>query len=147
MARDSARNGENHCRRPSGFVDSQHRTPTRLGFLSRKDIAMRQILTAAALVVATSPLLAAEPQPPQGFTALFNGKDLAGWHGMPGFDPYKLAAMKPEERDEQIAKWTADAKEHWKVENGELVNDGHGAYLATDRAYGDIELLIDYKTV
>ncbi len=66
---------------------------------------------------------------------------------MPHFDPYKLAAMKPEERDEQIAKWTADAKEHWKVENGELVNDGRGAYLATDRDYGDIELLIDYKTV
>src|SRR6185369_3843873 len=27
------------------------------------------------------------------------------------------------------------------------VNDGHGAYLTTDREYGDIELLIDYKTV
>src|SRR5262249_22966987 len=35
----------------------------------------------------------------------------------------------------------------WKVENGELVNDGHGAYAATDREFGDIELLIDYKTV
>ena len=36
---------------------------------------------------------------------------------------------------------------HWRVENGELVNDGKGAYLATDKDYGDIELLIEYKTV
>ena len=36
---------------------------------------------------------------------------------------------------------------HWRVENGELVNDGNGAYLTTDKDYGDIELLIEYKTV
>ena len=29
-------------------------------------------------------------KPPKGFSALFNGKDLAGWHGMPHFDPYAL---------------------------------------------------------
>src|SRR5204862_2922434 len=39
------------------------------------------------------------------------------------------------------------SKKHWTAEKGELVNDGHGAYLTTDRDYGDIELLIDYKTV
>jgi hypothetical protein len=81
---------------------------------------------------------------PKGFTALFNGKDLSGWHGM-DFDPYKLDAMKPEERAERIAKWTEDAKQHWKVEKGELVNDGKGAFLTTDREFGDIELLVDFK--
>jgi hypothetical protein len=86
-----------------------------------------------------------EPKPPKGFTALFNGKDLSGWHGMETFDPRKLAAMSAEERKAKIDKWTADAKKHWRVENGELVNDGHGAYLTTDKDYGDIELLIDYK--
>src|SRR5438876_732288 len=90
---------------------------------------------------------AAEPQPPKGFTALFNGKDLTGWHGMPHSDPYKLAAMSEAERKAQIEKWTEDAKQHWKVEMGELVNDGHGAYLATDQDLGDIELLVEYKTV
>ena len=40
-----------------------------------------------------------------------------------------------------------DAKEHWTVENGELVNDGHGAYLVTNDEFGDYEFLIDYKTV
>lgn len=84
---------------------------------------------------------------PAGFTPLFNGKDLTGWHGMPHFDPYKLAAMSPEERTKKIAEWTEDAKKHWTVENGELVNDGNGAYLTTDKDLGDIELVIDYKTV
>ncbi len=77
----------------------------------------------------------------------FNGKDLTGWHGMPHFDPRKLAAMEPAEREKTIAGWTEDARSHWSVEDGDLVNDGKGAYLATDKEYGDIELLIDYKTV
>ena len=41
---------------------------------------------------------------PKGFIALFNGKDLTGWHGMPHFDPYKLAAMPEEDRKTQIAE-------------------------------------------
>ena len=84
---------------------------------------------------------------PKGFKPLFNGKDLAGWHGMPHFDPRKLAAMSEEERTKTIDQWTEDAKKHWTVENGELVNDGHGAYATSDKEFGDIELLIDYKTV
>jgi hypothetical protein len=88
-----------------------------------------------------------EPQPPKGFALLFNGKDLTGWHGMPHFDPYQLGAMKPDERTSRIAEWTEDAKKHWTVTDGELVNDGTGAYLTTDQDYGDIELLVEYKTV
>jgi len=107
---------------------------------------MRNVLN-LLLLLTTAGATAAERQPPQGFTVLFNGKDLSGWHGMPHFDPYKLEAMKPEERQSQIEKWTEDARKHWTVENGELVNDGHGAYLTTDKDYGDIELLIEYKTV
>lgn len=84
---------------------------------------------------------------PVGFTALFNGKDLAGWHGMPHHDPYKLAALAKEDREKLLFDWTADAKKHWSVANGELINDGHGAYLTTDRELGDIEFVIDYKTV
>ena len=32
-------------------------------------------------------------------------------------------------------------QQHWRVERGELVNDGEGAYLTTDEEFGDIELL------
>ena len=104
----------------------------------------------ALLVVAAG--LGAAPaeafKPPEGFTPIFNGKDLAGWHGMPHFDPRKLAAMTADDRAKQIAAWTADARKHWSIgDDGSLVNDGEGAYLATDNDYGDIELLIDYKTV
>ena len=107
-------------------------------------------LIAALLFVATMPLVTKAETPlevPDGFEALFNGKDLTGWHGMPHFDPRKLAAMTEEQRAEQIAAWSSDAAKHWSVENGELVNDGHGAYMTTDREFGDVELLIDYKTV
>jgi hypothetical protein len=103
------------------------------------------MLSASLALVRQTP--AANQQPPQGFASLFNGKDLSGWHGMPHFDPYKLAAMSETERKAQIEKWTDDAKKHWKVENGELINDGQGAFLTTDKDYGDIELLIEYKTV
>lgn len=95
------------------------------------------------------PLAAAEP--PKGFTPLFNGKDLDGWHGWAihgkGASPADVAKLAPEDRAKKVDEWTADAKKHWWVENGELVNDGSGAYLATDKDYGDIEFLIEYKTV
>ncbi|MEZ6124566.1 MAG: DUF1080 domain-containing protein [Planctomycetaceae bacterium] len=84
---------------------------------------------------------------PEGFVPLFNGKDLSGWHGMPHFDPRKLAEMSEEDRTAKLAEWKADAEQHWTVEDGDLVNDGHGAYLITDQEFGDYELLIDYKTV
>jgi hypothetical protein len=66
---------------------------------------------------------------------------------MPHFDPRDLAKMPADMRDKQIAEWTKDAKDHWTVENEELVNDGHGAYLTTDEEFTDYEFLIDYKTV
>ena len=40
-----------------------------------------------------------------------------------------------------------DARKHWTVEKDELVNDGNGPYLTTDKDYGDIEFLLEYKTV
>jgi hypothetical protein len=112
---------------------------------------VRLLLPAALLLALPGSLVAAEPEPPKGFAPLFNGKDLTGWHGWKihdrGGSPDELAKLNPEDREKQIAEWTADAKKHWSVDNGELVNDGHGAYLATDKEYGDIELFIEYKTV
>jgi len=106
---------------------------------------IQAVLAAAFLTVFSA--VAAAVQPPEGFHAIFNGKDLEGWHGMPHFDPRDLARMPEDMRKKQIDEWTADAKQHWSVENGELVNDGHGAYLVTDKDYTDYELLIDYRTV
>ena len=109
---------------------------------------MRTRLAILSVLFAT-PVLAGEP--PAGFTPLFNGKNLDGWHGWAihakGGTPAEVAKLSPVERAKKVAEWTADAQKHWTVENGELVNDGKGAYLATDKQYGDIELLIEYKTV
>ena len=107
-------------------------------------------LFCCALVVspwAPRPAEAAQPAPPEGFTAIFNGENLDGWFGLGHFDPRQLAAMSDEERAAKKKQDLADAVQHWTVENNELVNDGHGVYLTTEREYGDIELMIDYKTV
>ena len=94
---------------------------------------------------------AADPKPPTGFKAVFNGKDLTGWHGWAihekGAGPLDMSKLSADDQHAKIAKWTDDAKKHWTVQNGELVNDGFGAYLATDEELGDVEFLIDYKTV
>jgi len=90
---------------------------------------------------------AATAKPPPGFTALFNGQDLTGWRGGETFDHRKLLALPAEQRDAQIAKWTESMRAHWRAENSELVNDGHGAYATTEKDYGDFELLLEYKTV
>lgn len=102
-------------------------------------------LTLGIMLLVTS--LAAAKDPPKGFVPLFNGKDLTGWHGMPHYDPYALAKLSEAERTKLIAGWTADAAKHWSAKGEDLVNDGDGAYLTTDKEYGDMEFLIDYKTV
>ncbi|WP_404308663.1 3-keto-disaccharide hydrolase [Neorhodopirellula lusitana] len=81
------------------------------------------------------------------FHSIFNGQDLKGWHGEATMDPRKLAAMSDEQRAEKMSQWQIDAAKHWTAQDGELVNDGHGVYLTTDKSYGDYELLIEYKTV
>ncbi len=84
-------------------------------------------------------------EPPAGFTALFNGKDLQGWYGWGTRDPREQATATPEQFAEYKAKSLEDVNAHWRVENGELVNDGKGLYLTTEKNYGDVELLVDYK--
>ena len=36
-------------------------------------------------------------------------------------------------------------KKHWRIDDGVIINDGQGAYLTTDKDYGDVELLVDFK--
>ncbi|MFO0849291.1 MAG: DUF1080 domain-containing protein [Gemmataceae bacterium] len=105
--------------------------------------------TALAAAVLAAPLAAADPTPPPGFTAAFNGKDFTGWYGWPihakGAAPADVARMSAEQLQAKKAEWTADAKKNWQIDNGELVNHGKGAYLTTEKEYGDFELLIEWK--
>ena len=82
--------------------------------------------------------------PPDGFRALFDGKDLAGWQGLVDSPP-KRAAMTAAEFDEAQNQATQNMREHWNVEEGVLHFDGKGASLVTDRPYGDFELILDWK--
>src|SRR5688500_4038692 len=96
--------------------------------LSRRDFAARFTQAALVLTAAASLLpitsMAQDATPPAGFTALFNGKDLTGWRGGDTFDHRKLLAMPEAERTAKLAEWTKSMKEHWRAENGELINDG-----------------------
>ncbi|MGH7971185.1 MAG: 3-keto-disaccharide hydrolase, partial [Limisphaerales bacterium] len=89
----------------------------------------------------------AAPKPPAGFTALFNGTNLDGWWGAETEDPRGYMALSPEAFKAKHDGSLDNIRQHWHVENDELVNDGQGLYLTTDKFYGDFELLVDYRTV
>jgi len=86
-------------------------------------------------------------EPHQGFVAVFYGQDLAGWRGGTTEDPAKRLALSPEDREKLDKASIEDIHKHWRVQNGELVNDGTGQYLTTMKDYGDFELRLEYKTV
>ena len=74
-----------------------------------------------SLCVLLFPLALLQAQQPgdpgaRGFKPLWNGSDLAGWHGQQQFNPYELAAMSVEERTKMRAKDDATVAEHWRVE-------------------------------
>lgn len=100
--------------------------------------------TFGALHLAASTASAATPP---GFTPLFNGQDLGGWWGLETEDPAKWRALGAEDFAKKKAASLEDIKKHWRVEGDELVNDGHGLYLTTERDYGDFELTLEYRTV
>jgi len=89
----------------------------------------------------------AASEPPTGFTLLFNNRDLSGWWGATTEDPRKYMALTPQEFQQKHDKSLEDIRAHWRVEKDELINDGKGLYLTTEKFYGDFELLVDYRTV
>ncbi len=110
------------------------------------------------LTLLATPVFAEHNTPPAGFTALFNGRDLSGWYGWGTQDPndlWKMTAVQAAEyRKKSVEGGLVDGagkdkgdhiQAHWKVEGGELVNDGKGLYLTTEKDYGDFELWVDYK--
>jgi len=112
--------------------------PTRL----RKSFARLLLLFLASFLLSPSSFLLSAAQPPDGFRALFNGKNLSGWHGN---NPHTTSKAK--DKKASLKKQAAEFKEYWTVENGELVNNGKGPYATTDKDFGDIELMLEYKTV
>jgi len=78
------------------------------------------------------------------FITLFNGKDLADWHGQETADPRKFTALSGNEKAKQLARDAEDLKEHRRVENSEIVNDGQGVYLTTDKELTDFAARLEF---
>lgn len=94
---------------------------------------MPKILSIAVVAFVALPIaaLAADNRLPEGFSALFNGKDFTGWQAKQG----------KAEIDEEKAKW----QEHWKVEDGVIKFDGKGPNLWTSKKYKDFILMVDWR--
>jgi hypothetical protein len=139
-----------------GFGRRLASTPSRAYFtptITLREIDMickrLSIVLVTSMVVATA--AAAAPQKakssglPAGFVPLFNGKDFTGWHGLKTMDPRKFEALAADEKTKVLTEGAEDLKKHWRVEDGVIINDGQGVYLTTDKDYGDVELLVDFK--
>ena len=89
-----------------------------------------------------------------GFSALFDGATLGGWHAVPrsygplwpgGPNVRELLPELPADYDEQALAHPA----HWKVVDGAIEGfqdpdtPGYGGYLVTDQTYADFELVLD----
>lgn len=115
--------------------------------------------TTVAVAVAGAVAIFAAPQPEsrtpdqkarEGFTSLFNGKDLTGWRGrQPNYNPADESKLSKEALTEKQTQWNADRDLHWKVDaaKGEIVSDGQGVHLATAKDYGDFEFHVDWLMV
>ncbi len=99
---------------------------------------MRYLLSLLMLAVATSAFAESPETMPEGFTSLFAGENLAGWVGGTTIDPAKITVEK------QI-KWDSEIPAHWSIDGDQIVSDGHGPHLVTEKKYGDFELYIDWN--
>jgi hypothetical protein len=85
---------------------------------------MKRLIVSACVLALTLGAAVADDdsKPPEGFTSLFNGKDLEGW---------------------KVHNGKADS---WSAEKGVLfVSGGRGGWLMTEKEYGDFELRLEFK--
>jgi hypothetical protein len=94
----------------------------------------------------------ADNRPPEGFVALFNGKDLSGWKGLlknPLDNPAKRAVATSEELAAAQKVADENMREHWTVKDGVLFFDPGpkktGRSLCTVKDYRDFEMYVDWK--
>ena len=120
---------------PGMLRDSGH-----IGFLGHNDwVAYRNIR------VKELPKPKVDNHAPEGFEALFNGRDLTGWQG--------VAASPPEVARMPITEWAekqvlADeiVRTNWVVLDGTITHIGKKFFnLATEQDYGNFELVADWK--
>lgn len=94
---------------------------------------------------------AGREEAPDGFTNLFNGKDLTGWKGVTTEEKFNWPGVRraavPEKLWEMQAKADKLMNEHWHVRDGVLFFDGlpGGNSLALKKDYGNLEMIADWR--
>lgn len=90
------------------------------------ELMMKTLVRVVLLAVVAGAAARADDKPgspPEGYTALFNGKDLTGWK----------ATGRPDQ---------------WAAEDGVIVcKGGGGGYLLTEKEYGDFDFRCEYRWV
>ncbi len=81
---------------------------------------------------------------PKGWESMFFGEGLNGWKGLVE-NPEKRAKMSPEELAAAQVEADKVMREHWKVQDGMFVFDGHGSHLCMARDTEDFDMLVDWK--
>jgi hypothetical protein len=98
-------------------------------------------------LMATASSMGEDNKAPEGFTALFNGKDLTGWKG--AVDMGQRLKLKGDDLTKAQKAADEAVKELWFVEEGAIrlvpKPKVKGFSLATAKDYGDFELLLDWK--
>ena len=96
-----------------------------------------------------TPARSGDNKAPEGFTTLFNGKDLTNWKGVTRKDkfdnPLVRQAATPEKRAEIQKIANEEAAQHWQIRDNALFFDGKGYSLATAKDYGDFEMFVDWR--
>lgn len=134
---------------PNGKTRAEHKGMQRKGgyiaFCGHGDeVAYRALRVADYSMGDPAAKPAGDNTPPKGFTAQFNGKDLAGWKGLVA-DPKKRNAMTPEALAEAQKGADEQMNAHWSVRDGVLHFDGKGKNLCTAEKWGDFEVYVDWK--
>jgi hypothetical protein len=112
--------------------------------IGRSNYIVLLAIWAAATLIGADTGLCAENVAPDGFTELFNGRNLDGWKGLVG-DPKTRAAMEAKDLKKAQKKADESMREHWKVVDGVIVFDGKGDNLCTKKDYRNFELFVDFK--
>jgi hypothetical protein len=104
---------------------------------------MGSVALAANLMRADEKEARKDNVPPEGFTALFNGKDLTGWQGL--VELPERSKLTPEQLDAKQKEANDKYLPHWTIKDGALEYDGKGQSLQTAKDYGNFELWVDWK--
>ena len=107
--------------------------------------AMLTVTTVLTAITCGITLTAHAQQAPDGFVSLFNGRDLTGWKGLVG-TPITRPQMSADQMAAEQAKANELASKNWVIDDGTLLYQGDGYdNLVTAEAYGDFELLMEWK--